>query len=467
MLLASVTLWSAALTATVEPPRYRVKLASDPQRFVVDACFPDGPPERLRSGSRDAAEHLIGARYGTTPVRVRGRTMQLPRDAEEGCLQYEVDLDSARAASGRRAEISRRVEAILFKAQDWLWQPRGPIEVEFDLPQGQNVSVPWPSAGGEHRFRVDAPMSDWSNLMALGEFSVERVPVGDRHLRMAILSGPSSAQVDRSELKGWVRANAEAVAQIYGRFPLPETQVLIVPISTGGAVPWAQVHRGGATSVHFFINERRTHDEFMEDWTAAHEFSHTLHPYLSGGGRWVSEGLASYYQNVARARAGLITEEDGWRKLEAGFERGRKAATRTPLGRAIRSGRERRNYMRIYWSGAALAFRGDVELRRRSGGEKSLDTALQAFADCCLPANRAWGAREFLGRLDELTGETVFVPLFDEIESAPGFPDVNEAYASAGIRFSGTRPSFSRDGEASELRQAIMGSRPFQVSTGN
>ena len=58
-------------------------------------------------------------------------------------------------------------------------------------------------------------------------------------------------------------------------------------------------------------------DDLRTDWTATHEFSHLLLPYVSRRDRWLSEGLASYYQNVLRARDGRLSETDAWRKLDA------------------------------------------------------------------------------------------------------------------------------------------------------
>ena len=40
--------------------------------------------------------------------------------------------------------------------------------------------------------------------------------------------------------------------------------------------------------------------DLRTDWTASHEFAHLLLPYVSD--KWVSEGVASYYQNVLQAR---------------------------------------------------------------------------------------------------------------------------------------------------------------------
>jgi len=38
--------------------------------------------------------------------------------------------------------------------------------------------------------------------------------------------------------------------------------------------------------------------------------------------------------------------------------------------------------MKVYWSGAALALLADVELRRRSDGEQTLDDILGEFQQC-------------------------------------------------------------------------------------
>ena len=41
---------------------------------------------------------------------------------------------------------------------------------------------------------------------------------------------------------------------------------------------------------------------------------------------WLAEGLASYWQNLLRARTGLLTPQQAWQQLDAGFGRGRSVA---------------------------------------------------------------------------------------------------------------------------------------------
>src|SRR5207244_449476 len=99
---------------------------------------------------------------------------------------------------------------------------------------------------------------------------------------------------------------------------------------------------------------------------------------------WLSEGFATYYQAVLRARAGFFSARYAWQKMHEGFERGRRQTSSRSLAEtSARMGREYQ-YMRVYWSGAAIALLADVALRKSSGGKKALDDALRALRTCCL-----------------------------------------------------------------------------------
>ena len=159
--------------------------------------------------------------------------------------------------------------------------------------------------------------------------------------------------------------------------PMTLEQVLVY-IWLGQALlvllPWnvdpeiaAQI-RGGGVAAEFFVDQTRPLNELRFDWTATHELSHMLLPYVSSRDRWLSEGLASYYQNVLRARDGRLTEQQAWQKLHAGFERGRKATHGGSLAEASRAGWSAT--MRVYWGGAAMMLKADSQLRALSGGQQ-------------------------------------------------------------------------------------------------
>jgi len=197
---------------------------------------------------------------------------------------------------------------------------------------------------------------------------------------------------------------------------------------------------------------------FDRDWVAVHELSHLFHPYLDDEGSWLAEGLATYYQNVLRARAGLLTPAEAWEQIDYGFARGRGAmrAGDVPLG----ASGERPNFMRVYWSGTAYWLEVDTELRRASGNRLDIDEALRRFDDCCLPSYRAWQPAEFVAKLDALAGTDVFRKHFDAYAKRRDFPDLKPLYARLGlVRTAGDTLAFDDAAPEANVRRAIMAPR--------
>ena len=111
----------------------------------------------------------------------------------------------------------------------------------------------------------------------------------------------------------------------------------------------------------------------------------------------------------------------------------------------------------MYWSGAAIAFAGDVRLRAMTDNTRSLDWALARVAECCLPTTRRWRARELLTRIDELTGHRVFMPLYERYHGSEAFPDLGASYRELGIKSSSGGGAFDDGAEYAKRRARIMG----------
>jgi hypothetical protein len=269
--------------------------------------------------------------------------------------------------------------------------------------------------------------------VAFGRFEEQAIEVPGATLRVAVLEGTPPVRQD--DVRAWVTQAAMAVVGAYGRFPVPAVQILVVPGARGDEpVPWAYVLRGGAPAAHFFINQRRPLAEFLTDWTPIHELSHLLLPYILSEDAWLSEGNASYYQNVLRARAGMIDAADAWQRMHSGFLRGTKSLPGVTLADATERMFRDGAFMRVYWSGAAMMLMADQRLRERTGGAQSLDRALEALQRCCLAAEQEWRAAALLDKLDQLTGTTVFRELLDEYVTSRRFPDFADAYGKLGLR---------------------------------
>ena len=466
----SVALWVVATSVAVAgPPRYMVVPDERLERLDVRICFDGTVPRRLTARNERAPDLLRTARLETRDdfieLKPQGTTLMLPRVPAPSCLQYHVDLTAIPARNWRSSSILRVGEAVILEPALWLWYPDSvrqdePWRLEFTLPPGHDVSGPWSRIGrsGETvRYEIRERLAGWDARMAIGRFSVESIDLPGGRIRYALLPGEPAP--DAGELRRWVTSGARAMLTAYGLFPVTDLQLLVVPIGRGrDPVPWAEVQRGDGDAVHLYIDQRRPAEEFMADWVLVHELSHLLHPIIAARDRGLSEGIESYYQKDFRARAGLLSPAKAWTSLHAVFERGLRG---TPPGRSLAEVSESmmrdRSFMRVYWSGAAIALLADVELRRQSGGSQSLDTALAGFRDCCLPAGRSWSAREFMGQLDRLTGTTVFTELYRAHVDSHDFPDLGALYDELGLRpMSATSLRIDPDAPGAAICAAIM-----------
>ena len=270
-------------------------------------------------------------------------------------------------------------------------------------------------------------------------------------LRIEVVGVADDARADM--LHHWAAEAARATLTASGRFPLRSARARVSQRAGRGdsPVPCGQTSRRGEVSVLLYVREDATHEELRGDWTAVHEFSHLFHPYLGDRGRWLAEGLASYYQNVLRARAGLLDADEAWRRLDGGFARGRRATTGDVSLREL--GRSRGATMRIYWAGAAYWLEADLALRRHG---TSLDAVLAAHAHCCLRGTAWVPPEDFVAALDDAAGLDVLRPLYARHAAATAFPSLDAAYAELGLAKAGTTLRFSRDDGAARLRAAIM-----------
>ncbi|MEE9141861.1 MAG: hypothetical protein V3U59_04035 [Gammaproteobacteria bacterium] len=444
--------------------RYRIEIDAALSRADVRACFADVRPRRLVSGTSGAGRYLLQATNGDGQPLSRSRDrLSLHTGADTDCIHYSIDLDAATDGDFSRSGIVRLEDAIVLPPGVWFWYPDPwppgrEIRLSFVLPSGFSVSVPWPETDGND-FRVTRTPRTWRSYSAIGRFNEHELAVPGASLRLAVLNnGPP---VDPDLVDTWLGEAATAVSGLYGRFPIESPQIIVVPIGRGGApVPWAHVLRGGSVNARFFIDQRQSLSEFREDWTATHELSHMLLPYLGRSGAWLSEGIASYYQNVLRSKAGMLDEREAWQKLHDGFRRGVRDTSGETLRETSGEMHGRGAYMRVYWSGAAIALMADVELRRRTNGRESLASALDKFQRCCLPSERRWQPEEFLARLDELTGDVVFSSTAERWLDSDEFPDVRSLYPELGISVRFGRVRLTDDAPLAELRAQIARSTP-------
>jgi len=457
---------------------YRIAVSADLSRLSVEARF-DEPVTRIRAGSRRAGRYLQDAVDCETGSALRpdGRSLRLPHQGVV-CLAYSVDFTAAARDERRNRDLA--AGNVMVSPSRWMWRPElddgTTIRARFLLPDDMRVALPWSAVPGRPDEFILGPSPESASAPAVfGRFTYREIPLAQAVLRVALPD--TGAGYDLDKVLAWLEAAATDVTLTYGRFPNPSALAVVLPRSGGRSwrssspVPFGRVTRNGGEAVELFINPDRPLAEFLDDWTATHEFSHLGVPYLNSEARWVSEGFAQYYQNILLARSGAYDEERAWQKIWTGLERGsRSMPTMSPNQAA--SERSRGGRMKIYWTGAALALLSDVEWRRRSNGEESLDVALDRLQACCLPGTGVWTGREFVQKLDALVGgEPVITPLYDAIADRPGFPEFESTLTDLGVIVEGenvwirneaplsdTRRSMTRvDEERAEWRRQLLG----------
>ncbi|MFN0317900.1 MAG: hypothetical protein ACKVQA_22975 [Burkholderiales bacterium] len=431
------------------------------------ACFDGAPPLYLVAESLDASTALKDARIdgSNRNLEPNGTELKLKGAARDACLSYTVDISPAAARHERGGNLSGRVgDDLVVDVGRWFWRPDTlaadeDIWLEFVLPKGIAISSPWKHDEGaaSASFRAGHTPADWPAVVAFGRFKEHVIDVPGAILRVAVLG--VTPKIDAAQIAEWVRNAALGVTTVHGKFPVPQARVLVVPNAHGTEpVPWAFVQRGGGPSAQFLINHRLPAGDFLSDWTLFHELAHLLLPYIGSSDAWLSEGVASYYQNLLRARRGVITPLDAWQRLHAGFARGRKSQIGTTLADATERMYRNAGFMRVYWQGAAIALLADYRLRVE--GRHSLDSALAGLAQCCLPSDRTWSGREVLERLDAITGTTVFTDLYGQYIRSEAFPDLTEVYEGLGLQVRDREVRFAEGSPHTALRDAMMRAQP-------
>jgi len=446
----------AAGSASAAERLHHYTIGIDPAlgEIRVRACFDGPPPQYLVADSLDASSVLEQAWVeGGKPLEPNGTELKLGRLPDNACIAYVTQIGRFQGRHQRGAGPNLRVGPdLIAEVAVWLWRPPAlepgqDIELRFELPEGLSASAPWrpvqDGSGQTVAYRIGHAPSDWPAAVAFGHFAERELEVPGARLRVAVLHGAPAVEWDF--VRQWLTRASTAVTLLYGRFPVEAAQIVVVPNARGNEpVPSAYVVRGGMPAVYFFINQRKPLSDFLDDWTAVHELSHLLLPFVRPEDAWLSEGMASYYEQVLRARAGMIPVTQAWQRLHTGFRRGMRSMAGVTLAEATERMYRDGAFMRVYWHGAAMMLLADQRLRSRTGGEQSLDRALYRLRECCLSPEIGWSARDLFARLDQLTGTTVFAELYDAHVRSSRFPLLDECYAALGLRV-------DADGETVEL----------------
>jgi len=231
----------------------------------------------------------------------------------------------------------------------------------------------------------------------------------------------SAAQ--KQTVSDWLRHMGSSISLLHGTWPRERIRIALEKYSSSEAVIFGRILRRRPEGILFYVNPDRPLQEFVNSWTPYHELAHLFIPYPGRTDVWFSEGLASYYQNILRLRAGVLTTDEVITRFEAAFKRGDQDDEHADLtlGELSRDMRAKRAFMRVYWSGALYFMEADLALRQLAQ-PMTLDDVLRRYNDCCLPEGEIRRGRSLAADFDRLSNSSLFTDLYNKYENSHAMP---------------------------------------------
>lgn len=450
--------------------RYEVEVASDLSSLHTSLCFEGPIPSRLHSGAQGGLASLreverVDRQGRRAPLRRidAGNALDTSALSSGDCVAYDVPLRATYPVPETGSARAIDSGLYLLRPPQQAWLPGDQGEIHFEVPDGLTVSVPFPALPAASTYHVPRSAFQFLSRTAVGHLHREQLSLPSCTLTIDRLGHLSQMQLDA--ITENLSAAVDQVSRVVGRFPSPRLQVLLLPVGPGYGVPirFGQVTRGGGAGVVLLVSQDATAAALRSDWTAFHEFSHLLVPFVERGDAWLSEGLATYYQEVLRVRAGLRTEAQALERLYERAQRCRKRL-REPLERESQQMHVHASYTTVYWAGAAFALKLDVALRTTSDGSQSLDSALATMQRQRPMDAPPLSARDLLHALDRATGTTLPTQLGRRFADALPLPDLSTTWQVLGVAPEGSGLKLDPDKRA--LRDAIF-AEPARNGTGD
>ncbi|HYE00466.1 MAG TPA: hypothetical protein VEH84_13860, partial [Alphaproteobacteria bacterium] len=310
-------------------------------------------------------------------------------------------------------------------------------------------------AAAEGVIRVTARQLAEAGYTAFGRFDRRRIAMpgtdgGLAAIDLVQLDGRTALGPER--IATWVGRAGEAMARYFGGYPAERSLIVILPRAGRDGVPFGRVIPGGGITMMVQVGERADRDALLNDWVLVHEMVHTAMPFLSDNGSWLMEGLATYVEPIVRARAGWITPEAVWAEFARGMPRGLEAMTRLGMRRA--------GFGAIYWGGALFALITDMEMRKRSDGQRGLEDCLRAVRRDGGTGDKRWTAAEFVAACDRAVGGTVMADRVQMYYMDGGPVDLDRLWADLGVVRQGDRFTLRGDAPLARIREAIIWGKP-------
>lgn len=216
---------------------------------------------------------------------------------------------------------------------------------------------------------------------------------------------PGQLDVPATKLTTWISTAAHAVNSYYGRFPVREARILIVPVEGRAGVLSGTSWGSRPVFTRVYLGQRTVEADLKDDWVMTHEMVHYAFPSVAREHHWIQEGIATYVEPIARLEAGEIGATKVWGDLVAGLPYGMPGPGDEGLDHTHTWGR-------TYWGGAMFCLLADVRIRRATHDRYGLRDALRAIVDAGGNMQATWPLTSALDVGDRAVGVPVLAQLY-------------------------------------------------------
>jgi hypothetical protein len=293
---------------------------------------------------------------------------------------------------------------------------------------------------GSYSERTVHPMSGSPNL------NPTTIKIDDSTVALEVAPGDLDLPV--TKFISWVSGAARAVTDYYGRFPVPEARILIVPVEEREGVLNGTSWGTHPASTRIYVGQLTDDDDLKDDWVMTHEMVHYAFPSMAVENHWIEEGIATYVEPIARLEAGQIDAAKVWGDLVKGLPFGLPQPGDEGLDHTHTWGR-------TYWGGAMFCLLADVRIRRETDNRYGLRDALRAILIAGGNMETTWALTRALEVGDRAVGVPVLTQLYNQMKAAPVKPDLELLWRKLGVEMKGEAVIFDDGAPWAAVRRGI------------
>jgi hypothetical protein len=415
-----------------EHPAYRYAVAPPAEgswRLDVEATLEGAPSDHLVAPDTDGLLRevdLVGP-GGVSPLPRDGDAFVAPACRSRCTLRYALDLEQI-ASSCHRMDCERKVgDAMFGRASIFVLRPEPMGDASFTVDVvGANTKrlATGLHEGVRDRYGFQASAFGEASYTAFGTFRRADFAMMRDSIHVVFL-GPPLAMGDDAAVE-FIKKSAGLVAGLFDLWP-GDVTIFVIPVPGAQEVVFGRVLSLAGASVALLFGADTPASGVRDNWVVVHELFHLACPSFVGEGRWLEEGLATYYEPILRERAGWMTEADLWTHFVREMPRGLRG-NGDPLDLE-----ERDDIDSTYWGGALFALFADVRTRAVTHGKGSLDGVVRTVLYNLGGASHRARVADFLKLADLATKTQVVTEVFDSWAVRGENVDLDALWSQLGI----------------------------------